>query len=140
MPFKNITLALNGFEEEIPLIQQAFSLKEALGASLKVLHVNDPDAGTLHMMMDSFPKITRKDLTEMFSKSGFKEEVEKTQFLILTEEDPVEGVVKISEESDLLIMGHHQKNALLALIGSTTDERIADKAKCPVMLVPLQSV
>ncbi|MCB0277321.1 MAG: universal stress protein [Calditrichaeota bacterium] len=47
-------------------------------------------------------------------------------------------MAKATRRADLLIIGHHPKNALHAFLVDATDERVADLVDCPVLLVPVK--
>lgn len=70
MVYDRIILCLEGSVDETSLVNEAMRLVSAMHASLTVFHVNDPNAGKPHLMMDSLPRVTRKDLLSMFENAG----------------------------------------------------------------------
>ncbi len=61
MPYKNIAVALAGRDDELPMIDEAVRLAITLKAKLCVLHVNEPHAGEISMMVDSPKKYDKED-------------------------------------------------------------------------------
>jgi len=137
MLYQKVFLALSGNEDELNVIKEAMRIVSALQSALTVVHINDPAAGYAHMMMDSLPKITAKDLIDLFSQAGFDAQAEAIEFRLLKDTSYAEAIAAATQEADLLIMGHHAKNMLKALFTDGTDERVADRMHCPVLMVPL---
>jgi nucleotide-binding universal stress UspA family protein len=137
MPFKTIMVALNGVAEEDAVIKKSFQLADALGAKLQILHVNELDAGSMHMMMDYFPKTTSNDLKERIKECGFEEKIPGIDFLTLTGKTPVEGIVEAATDADLLVMGHHKKNLLISILTDSVDDIVNDRVDCPVLMIPV---
>ncbi len=138
MPYKKILIAYNGQPEEKKVLAEALGLQTALKAQLSILHVNHPDAGTIHMMMNTLPKVTRSDLIASIKEAGFENEFSDTEVLILTEPSLSEAIGKATTGFDLLIMGHHKQGLFQAVLTDSTDEKVANKTTCPQLLVPLQ--
>lgn len=137
MLFKNIFLSLAGQEDESWLIAESMRIVSALEANLTVIHINDPNAGMGHMMPDTYPKITREEMVNEFIKAGFGSFVDKITFRLLEGKPFSRAIAKGTRDADLLIMGHHQRNALKGLLLHGTDEKVADQIQCPVLLVPV---
>jgi nucleotide-binding universal stress UspA family protein len=138
MDYKNIVLSLNCSDDEKRAIDEAMRLKSFLGANLSVVHINDPGAGKAHMLMDTLPRINENDIVNQFQKFGYGEEAKKIKIILIDSETYAKAIAGVTKEFDLLIMGHHPKNPILAFLKDSTDERVADKINCPVMLVPLK--
>jgi nucleotide-binding universal stress UspA family protein len=137
MLYKKIFLSLSGKEDESKAIQECMRIVSALQADLTVIHVNDPAAGYAHMMMDTLPKTTIDDLADMLAKAGFGARLSETEFRLIDDESYAKAIASATREADLLVMGHHPKNLLMAHLKDGTDERVADLIHCPVLLVPL---
>jgi nucleotide-binding universal stress UspA family protein len=137
MLYKKIFICLSGKNDESNAIQECMRIVTTLKAELTVIHINDPAAGYAHMMMDTLPKTTTDDLIDMFEKAGFGAQVNEINFRLLNDESYANAIAKASQEADLLVMGHHAKNLLLAHLKDSIDERVADLIQCPVLLVPL---
>jgi nucleotide-binding universal stress UspA family protein len=137
MLYKKIFLALSGKNDESKAIQECMRIVTELKAALTVVHINDPAAGHPHMMMDTLPKTTTDNLTEMFVKAGFGARVNEIEFRLQSNESYANAIAAATREADLLVMGHHAKNLLMAHLTDGIDERVADLINCPVLLVPL---
>lgn len=136
MLFKNIYLALAGQADESRLIAESIRIVTELGAKLTVIHINDPNAGRGHMMPDTNPKISEEEMKNSFTKSGFGALVNEITFQLFEGKPFATAIAEATGDADLLIMGHHHKNLLKALLLHGTDERVADRIQCPVLLVP----
>ena len=137
MLYKKIFLSLAGKEDESNAIAETMRIVSALDSKLTVIHINDPAAGYAHMMMDTLPKVTADDMIAMFEKAGFGSQVKEIEFRLIDDESYANAIATATREADLLILGHHPKNILMAHLTDGTDERVADLMQCPVLLVPL---
>lgn len=137
MLYKKIFLSLSGEEDESKVIQECMRIVLALKAELTVIHVNDPAAGYTHMMMDTLPKTTIDEMKTMFTEAGFGAQANEIGFRLVEDESYAKAIAGATREADLLVMGHHAKNLLMAHLKDGIDERVADLMQCPVLLVPL---
>lgn len=137
MSYKNLLLSLNGTEDEKNAVEEAVKLAKFLQAEITVIHVNDPAAGKTHMLMDSMPLVTEKEIQELFQKFGYAEEAKSIHIRLIESESYAREIALATRGADLLIMGHHPKNAFLAALTDSTDERVADLISCPMLIVPL---
>jgi nucleotide-binding universal stress UspA family protein len=137
MLYNKIFLSLAGNKDESKAIEESLRIVSALDANLTVVHINDPAAGQTHMMMDTLPEVTEDNLVDLFIKAGYGRQVEGINFRLIVDESYAKAIAAATREADLLIMGHHPKNMLMALLTDGTDERVADLIQCPVLLVPL---
>ena len=137
MLYEKVFLSLAGKEDESKAIEESMRIASVLKAKLTVVHINDPGAGMPHMMMDTLPKVTEDDMIDLFVKAGFGHQVSDIEFRLIDDESYARAIATATREADLLIMGHHPKNKLMALLTDSTDERVADLIRCPIMLVPL---
>jgi len=137
MPFKSIVVALNGIEEEDIVINKAMKMANVLNASITVVHINDTDAGKVHMMMDYFPKVTVEDLKERIKVNGFEDMLPSIEFKILVDDNPTEGIITATKDKELLVMGHHKKNFVLSLLTIGTDKTVSNNVKCPLLIIPM---
>ncbi|MBN1551395.1 universal stress protein [bacterium] len=137
MLYKKITLSLEGQADETKLIVETMKIISALKSTLTVIHVNDPDAGKASMMMDTLPRITRQDLIEMFHRSGFDNQIDDILFKTVDDQSYTDAIAELTENADLLIMGHHQRNKFMSVLLTSTDEFVSDQVKCPILLLPL---
>ena len=137
MPYKNFVLSLNCTEDEKNVIDEAVKLASILQAEITVIHINDPAAGKIHMLMDSMPLVTDKEIRELFRKFGHAKEAKTIHIRLIESEFYSREIALATRDADLLIMGHHPKNAFLAALTDSTDERVADMISCPMLIVPL---
>jgi nucleotide-binding universal stress UspA family protein len=138
MLYRKIFLSLSGKEDESKVIQECMRIVMALKADLTVIHVNDPAAGYAHMMMDTLPETTIDEMKDMFTEAGFGVQANEIGFRLMEDESYARAIAAATREADLLIMGHHSKNLLMAHLKDGIDERVADLIQCPVLLVPLK--
>ena len=138
MHYKKILLSLNCREDEKKVVDEAMRLTSFFDATLSVVHINDPGAGKAHMLMDTLPRVSENDILNKFQKFGYGEKAEKIKIILIDSETYAEAIARVTKEFDLLIMGHHPKSRILAFLKDSTDERVADRIHCPVMLVPLE--
>lgn len=139
MPYKKILLSLNCSDDERRAVDEAIRLKDFCGATLSVVHINDPAAGKAHMLMDTLPRVEKEDILNLFQKFGYGQEGKYIDILFSDSEDDVKAIARTSKDFDLLVMGHHPKSRIVAALKDSTDERVADRIVCPIMLVPLDS-
>lgn len=137
MPYKNLVLSLNCTEDEKNVVDETVELASVLKAEITVIHVNDPAAGKTHMFMDSMPRVTEKEIRELFRQFGHAKEAETIHIRLIESEFYSREIARATRDADLLIMGHHPKNAFLAALTDSTDERVADMISCPMLIVPL---
>jgi nucleotide-binding universal stress UspA family protein len=137
MLYKNICLSLAGQQDENRLIAESMRIVIALNACLTVIHINDPNAGMGHIMPDENPKITKENMIDDFISLGFGKYVDKIEFVILEGKPFAKKIAEVTRKYDLLIMGHHHKNLLQGLLLSGLDEKVADRIRCPLLLVPV---
>ena len=138
MLYKNILLSLNGDENEKTVVDEALRVAKELNSKIKIFHVNDPSAGKMSMMMNSMPRVDAEDIVKLFEKFGYADEVKQMEIQIFESEHYAREIVKETVEADLLVMGHHPKNSVLAIFKDSTDERVADQIMCPMLVVPIK--
>lgn len=137
MPYKSILVSLAGKLEEKKVVDEAVKLSQALGAQITFIHVNDPGAGKMHMMMDSLKLVTEDDLKALLGKFGFDFHKNKAKLLVLENEKYAKTVAEKTKGFDLLITGHHNKNSFLSALIDSTDEHISDMVDCPLLLISI---
>ncbi len=137
MPYSSILVSLAGKSEEKKLLDEAVNLANQLNATLAFVHVNDPHAGKMNMMMDSLKKVTEDEIRALIASSGYQDLSKTAPILMLSYENYSEAIAKATDEFDLLIIGHHNKNSFFAALMNSTDEQASDLVDCPVLLVSL---
>jgi nucleotide-binding universal stress UspA family protein len=138
MHYKKILLSLNCRDDEKNVVDEAMRLTSYFEATLSVVHINDPAAGKAHMLMDTLPRVSKRDIANQFQKFGYGEKAEKIKIILIDSETYAKAIAGVTKDFDLLIMGHHPKSRILAFLKDSTDEHVADRINCPIMLVPLK--
>jgi len=138
MPYKKILLSVRCRDEEKRVVDEAMRLTSFFGATLSVVHINDPGAGKAHMLMDTLPRVRERDIVNQFQKFGYGDKAEKIKIILIDSETYAKAIARVTKDFDLLMMGHHPKSRILAFLKDSTDEHVADKVNCPILLVPLK--
>ena len=136
MPFDNILVALAGMDDENNVIHETVRLVRALEAQLTVLHVNDPKAGKVSMMMETQRRVEEEDMRNRFRDLGYNVTAENLQFNVVTGVSLPKIIAEATEGMDLLVIGHRRKNRFLAAFADSADKHLADLVSCPVLIVP----
>ena len=136
MPYKNIAVALAGKDDEIPMIDEAVRLAITLKAKLSVIHINEPHAGEISMMVDSPKKYDKEDFVKMFMDVGHEEIAKKIDVLIGKNAVVSKGIAELASDCDLLILGHDRMGKMKALLTDSIDEVIVNVSNCPVLIIP----
>ncbi len=137
MSYKTIMVALSGKGDEIKLIDESVRIKNSFNAKMIVVHVNDPHAGEMSMMMDSRGhRYSEEDILNLFRSAGHEEVANRLIVEIITGEFVHKEIVKAAEDVDLLILGHQKVNAFRENFFDSVDEGIINRVSCPVLVVP----
>lgn len=136
MSYKNIVLALCGRGDEGKVIKEAFNLKDQLNADLSIVHVNDPHAGEMSMMMDSPKIITEDDIKERLVVNGFEKEADSILIRIVEGENVAKAIEEAASGANMLILGHRKRSAFKDQFFDSVDEGIVNRVECPVVVVP----
>lgn len=136
MPYQNIAVALAGREDEIPMIDEAVRLAITLKAKLCVLHINEPRAGEISMMVDSPKKYEKEDFIKMFTDAGHEEIAKKIKVRIIEQAVVSKGIAELASDCDLLILGHDRMSKMKEILTDSIDEVIVNISNCPVLIIP----
>jgi len=136
LSYKNIVLALCGRGDEGKVIKEAFNLKDQLNADLSIVHVNDPHAGEMSMMMDSPKIITEDDIKERLVVNGFEKEADSILIRIVEGENVAKAIEEAASGANMLILGHRKRSAFKDQFFDSVDEGIVNRVECPVVVVP----
>ena len=136
MPFNKMLVALAGMDDEENVIHETVRLAQALQAELTVLHVNDPSAGKISMMMETERLVEEDDLRNQFRTLGYDTTAETLKFDIVTEASLPKAIAQATQDMDLLVIGHRRKNRFLAAFADSADKHLCDQVSCPVLIVP----
>ncbi len=133
---QTIMVALVVRDDEETVIKQAVQMAQDYRAKLIALHVNEPHAGEMSMMMDSAPKVEEEDIRKCFKSCGFNEEALSVEVRILTGENISKMIASETKDADLLILGHRRMNTFKMNFLDSVDEGIVNNTNCPVLVVP----
>jgi nucleotide-binding universal stress UspA family protein len=136
MSFHSIVVALAGKETEEAVVRHAIELSKRLGATLSFLHVQHPGVGKPHMKMDSPEAVTESDIRELIRAAGYAQEANNLQVNVVKGDPYHEKIAEATRAADLMIVGHSQRNAFVSALINSVDEKVANVANCPVVIVP----
>ncbi len=137
MSYKTIMVALSGKGNEIKLIDESVRIKNSFNAKMVVIHVNDPHAGEMSMMMDSpGHRFTEEDIRNLFRSAGHEEVANRLIVRIITATSIHKAISDEAKETDLLILGHQKMNVFKENFFDSVDEGIVNRVSCPVLVVP----
>jgi len=139
MHYQKILLSLTGEANERSVVDEAKKLQSFFDATLSVIVVNDPGAGKSHMMMAGLPRIEESDIREQLRRFGYGDRLDDLHLIMVDNENEAEAIARATKGFDLLVMGHHRKGIVMARLKDSTDEHVADRAHCPILLVPIES-
>ena len=128
-------VALIGDGSEQPVIQQAVNIANDLKANLVVIHVNEPHAGEMSMMMDSPKKVTADMIQDQIKEYGYESILGKLEFIIAEGESIAKTIEHHCNDFDLLIVGHRKMSEFKANFMDSVDEGITNIVACPVLVV-----
>ena len=133
--YNKIMVALIGDGSEQPVIQQAVNIANDLKANLVVIHVNEPHAGEMSMMMDSTNKVTADKIQDQIKEYGYESILGKLEFIIAEGESIAKMIEHHCKDFDLLIVGHRKMSEFKANFMDSVDEGITNIVACPVLVV-----
>lgn len=136
MPYKKILVALEVKDAEKKVVEEALKLSTALHSSLSFIHINDPGAGKMHMMMDTLKRVNKNDLQNFVSQLGVPQDVINS-CIVLDSSNYPKAIAEATNGFDLLIIGHQKRNSFLAALTDSTDERVLNLVNCPILLVTM---
>ena len=129
-------IALSGRGDEEDVIGEAVKIAQASDAHLTAVHVNDPHAGEMSMMMESpGPRLEEKDIRDRFRKNGFGEQADTIDVIIINSENISQALAEETTEADLLVLGHRKMSTFKSNLMDSIDEGIVNHAHCPVHVV-----
>ena len=133
--YNKIMVALIGDGSEQPVIEQAVNIANDLKANLVVIHVNEPHAGEMSMMMDSPKKVTADKIQDQIKEYGYESILGKLEFIIAEGESIAKTIEHHCNDFDLLIVGHRKMSEFKANFMDSVDEGITNLVSCPVLVV-----
>ena len=133
--YNKIMVALVGDGTEIEVVENAYHLSNNLKCSLVAIHVNDPHAGDMSMMMDSPRAINHETLQKQLSDYLGNDIADKIDIIITENESIPKSIEQHTLDCDLLIVGHRKMSQFKASLMDSIDEGIANLIACPVLVV-----
>ena len=124
-----------GDGSEKALLEQALNIAGAMQARLSLIHVNDPHAGEMSMMMDSPKKITAEKIQDQIKDYGYEEILGDLEIIIAEGASIAKTLEQHCKDFDLLIVGHRRMSEFKANIMDSVDEGITNLVSCPVLVV-----
>ncbi|MEA1882399.1 MAG: universal stress protein [Candidatus Marinimicrobia bacterium] len=135
MAYKNILVGLCGKGDETAVIAEAIKIAGITGGHLTFIHVNDPHAGEMSMMMDAPPpKYSEADVHGWISKIDESVANSSTITVVASHSIP-KSINEASEGKDLIVLGHRKQSFFKENFFDSVDEGIVNKAFCPVLVV-----
>jgi nucleotide-binding universal stress UspA family protein len=135
MSYRQIVVALAGQSDEESVIHEAVRLANVAGAEIRVLHVNDPAAGKVTMMMDAERLVDEEHFRRQFAELGYGDLSRTMAVDVRTSAHLPREIATATEGADLLVIGHRRKHRFLAALAAA-DKHLADMVTCPVLIVP----
>lgn len=144
---KNILVPTDFSEVSEDAFHFAYALAAYNGGSLKVIHVSHPSFDTANPMgtyiPGSFEKLKREQLDHFMDRLSPLESATATENRIPISAEVVIGftteeIIRYSKDSgvDMVIMGTTGEGGFLNKLIGSVSSRVAQKAWCPVMLIP----
>ena len=131
----NITVALAMTGDEQGMIQYAMHYAEIFNASLTVIHLQDPHAGGMSMMMDAPEKFSEEDISNLLAECGIND-AHSVSIQVVESESPSQAIGEAEKDTDLLVLGHRQMSIFKSNFMDSVDEGIVNNVTCPVLVVP----
>ena len=76
-----------------------------------------------------------EDIYKLFCECGYESIVNQVQIKLLASETITSAIADVSEEADLLIIGHRHMSTFKSNFMDSIDEGIVNLVKCPVLVV-----
>ena len=138
MKYRSIVLALSGTVAAQTMIDAALEYSNQCGTPLRVIHVNDPAAGKMSMMMNSVGhKYTESEIMDILKTNNPDLNTDSVQIQLLTSENIPKAVSQTVNEDDLLIVGHKKMNLLKENLSDSFDEQIVNRVNCHSLIIPI---
>ena len=131
-------ITLSGRGDEGDVIAEAVTITKASDAQLTAVHVNDPHAGEMSIMMESpGPRLEESDIRDRFRSNGFGEQADTIDVIIINSQNIFQALADETVEADLLlVLGHRKMSTFKSNLMDSIDEGIVNHAHCPVLVIP----
>ena len=130
-----ILLAMSGDGRESNLLKESILVKDQLGASMDIVHVNPKYAGDMSMMMDSIKMVKKEDILSQIEDYNESGSFLNSDIIILKSDKVEKEILKLSKEYDMVILGHRKMGDLKENITDSLDQDIANEVLCPVLII-----
>jgi nucleotide-binding universal stress UspA family protein len=114
----------------------AAALARDRGATMLVVHVEEPKFAYYGDMYVGMPEPNRDDMLRMLSTVVPKDTSVKCEHRLLVG-PPADAIVDLAEREDveMIVMPTHGRTGLSRLLMGSVAEQVVRKAKCPVMTI-----
>ncbi len=144
---KNILVAVDLDANSTILVDKAAELAQKFGSKVWILHISDPEPDFVGNRVG--PKYIReirakeirsehrqiRDYNDQLKNKGI--EAEGLLVAGATAETILQEIKKL--QADLVIIGHYHHSFLYKLFAGNTDFTIVEKAKVPVLIIPVKN-
>lgn len=131
--FKNLLYAIDLNDDHSTSVVYALEIARQLQGTIHMLYVNDEQAGYRH-------PTDREDAVALKVKKYASESLLEGQTIIYAtaKGNTVREVVRYAKEHkiDLIMIGHKYRGKLYATLFDSTDIKIIDEARLPVLVIP----
>ncbi|MFW5845413.1 MAG: universal stress protein [Planctomycetota bacterium] len=142
---KRFIIAVAGVGDEAPHIRTGLDWARASGATVRFVHVvRMLLVPTGYAVGDVMP-MNIKEADACSDQEALQTYVERVlggtpadvpvDYLVLRGDD-VEELVELSGACQCMVLGHHHINGFLHIFTQSVDERLINRAQCPVLIVP----
>jgi len=145
MSEQQIIIAVSGNGGEKPHIEAGLRQAKLLDASVRIVHVVRMllvPAGYAVGDVTAFEAKANDPCSHVDGLRAYVEQVlerplepGEAAFTAIRGDD-VEELIELSGTCTMLVLGHHHINGFLHIFTHTVDERIINRARCPVLIVP----
>ncbi|GAA3932754.1 universal stress protein [Actinomadura viridis] len=133
--YGEITLGVDPFEEQTASLEYAFEAAAVRGARLRAVHAFQlaaPDDPAV--TPDDVAAVAREELAKVLAPLTERfPQVEVVQQVV--QDHPVNALVDLSENTDLLVLGAHGHTALGGLLLGAISHGVLHHAHCPIAIV-----
>ena len=145
--FKNILCPVDMHPRSKMALRKAINIAHQFNSKIVLLSIHEEFISKKQMIMsrvsvsslgDEFKKIATEAKNDM---KNLVKELEADDIkceYILRDGTPADIIVKLSNEMDidLIVMGTNGRESLLDYIVGSTTQRVVEKSKCPVLVMP----
>jgi nucleotide-binding universal stress UspA family protein len=131
--FKNLLYAIDLNDDHVTSVNYALKIARLFQSRIHMLYVNDAQAGYRH-------PTDREDAVALKVKNIVPDLLLEGQDIIyaVAKGNTVQEIVRYAEEQqiDLILIGHKYRGKLYSSLFDSTDIKIIDEARLPVLAIP----